>query len=74
MFNQENVELVDLNDRPIERFTPNGIVVGGEESELDAVVFATGVDVMTGAMDRIDIRGRDNKTLKARWAEGLTSY
>ena len=74
VFNQENVELVDLNDRPIERFTPNGIVVGGEEIELDAVVFATGFDVMTGAMDRIDIRGRDNRTLKARWAEGLTSY
>ena len=74
VFNQENVELVDLNDRPIERFMPNGIVVGGEEIELDAVVFATGFDVMTGAMDRIDIRGRDDRTLKARWAEGLTSY
>lgn len=74
VFNQENVELVDLNDRPIERFTSNGIVVGGEEIELDAVVFATGFDVMTGAMDRIDIRGRDDRTLKARWAEGLTSY
>lgn len=74
VFNQENVELVDLNDRPIERFSPNGIVVGGEEIELDAVVFATGFDVMTGAMDRIDIRGRDDRTLKARWAQGLTSY
>ena len=74
VFNQDNVELVDLNDRPIERFTPNGIVVGGEEIQLDAVVFATGFDVMTGAMDRIDIRGRDDRTLKARWAEGLTSY
>lgn len=74
VFNQENVELVDLNDRPIEHFTPNGIVVGGEEIELDAVVFATGFDVMTGAMDRIDIRGRDDRTLKARWSEGLTSY
>ena len=74
VFNQENVELVDLNDRPIERFSPNGIVVGGEEIELDVVVFATGFDVMTGAMDRIDIRGRDDRTLKARWAEGLTSY
>ena len=74
VFNQENVELVDLNDRPIERFTPNGIVVGGEEIELDAVVFATGFDVMTGAMDRIDIRGRGDRTLKDRWGEGLTSY
>jgi cyclohexanone monooxygenase len=74
VFNQENVQLVDLNDRPIERFTASGIVVGGEEIDLDAVVFATGFDVMTGAMDRIDIRGREDRPLKARWSEGLTSY
>ena len=74
VFNQDNVELVDLNDRPIERFTPDGIVVGGEEIALDTVIFATGFDVMTGAMDRIDIRGRGDRTLKDRWGEGLTSY
>jgi len=74
VFNQDNVELVDLNDRPIERFTPAGIVVGGEEIAVDAVIFATGFDVMTGAMDRIDIRGRGDKTLKGHWGEGLTSY
>lgn len=74
VFNQGNVDLVDLNERPIERFTASGIIVGGEELELDAVVFATGFDVMTGAMDRIDVRGRNDRTLKDRWSEGLTSY
>ena len=74
VFNQANVALVDLNERPIERFTASGIIVGGEELELDAVVFATGFDVMTGAMDRIDVRGRNDRTLKDRWSEGLTSY
>ena len=74
VFNQANVDLVDLNERPIERFTVSGIIVGGEELELDAVVFATGFDVMTGAMDRIDVRGRNDRTLKDRWSEGLTSY
>ena len=74
VFNQSNVDLVDLNERPIERFTVSGIIVGGEELELDAVVFATGFDVMTGAMDRIDVRGRNDRTLKDRWSEGLTSY
>ncbi len=68
-FNRPNVELVDLNERPISRFTATGIVVGETEIELDAVIFATGFDVMTGAMDRIDIRGRDDEALKARWAE-----
>ncbi|MEM9422106.1 MAG: NAD(P)/FAD-dependent oxidoreductase [Pseudomonadota bacterium] len=73
-FNRDNVELVDVRDNAIERFTEKGLVVGGEEIELDVVIFATGFDVMTGAMDRIDIRGRNGQTLKQRWGDGLTSY
>ncbi|MEK9996784.1 MAG: NAD(P)/FAD-dependent oxidoreductase, partial [Halieaceae bacterium] len=67
-FNQANVELIDLHEQPISHFTRDGIVVGDTEIQLDAVIFATGFDVMTGAMDRIDIRGRGDQTLKARWA------
>ncbi len=74
VYNQDNVTLVDLRERPIGRFTKDGIVVGDEELGLDAVVFATGFDIMTGAMDRIDIRGRSGESLKERWAKGLTSY
>jgi len=73
-FNQTNVDLIDLNEQPISHFTCDGIAVGDVEIKLDAVIFATGFDVMTGAMDRIDIRGRDNEALKARWGEGLTSH
>jgi len=73
-FNRDNVELVDINERPINRFTDSGIIVGGDEIQLDIIIFATGFDVMTGAMDRIDIRGRDDVSLKSRWKEGLTSY
>ena len=73
-FNQDNVHLVDLLESPLERITEKGIVVGGEEIELDVIIFATGFDVMTGAMDRIDIRGREGQTLKNRWSGGLTSY
>lgn len=73
-FNRDNVDLVDLKEKPIQRFTENGIIVGDEEIALDIVIFATGFDVMTGAMDRIDIRGRESQSLKARWQEGLTSY
>ena len=70
----QGADLVDLNEKPIKRFTENGIIVGDEEIELDIIIFATGFDVMTGAMDRIDIRGRDALALKSRWKEGLTSY
>jgi cyclohexanone monooxygenase len=50
------------------------LLLAARKSPSDIVIFATGFDVMTGAMDRIDIRGRDQQSLKARWKEGLTSY
>ena len=38
--------------------------------ELDVIVFATGFDAMTGALFRIDIRGRDGLPLRDAWADG----
>ena len=73
-FNQANVELIDLHEQRMSHFTRDGIVVGETEIRLDAVIFATGFDVMTGAMDRIDIRGRGDQALKTRWAESVTSH
>jgi cyclohexanone monooxygenase len=37
-----------------------------KDYEFDAIVFATGFDAMTGALTRINIVGRDNKTLAAK--------
>jgi cyclohexanone monooxygenase len=51
-----------------------GIRTADTEYELDAVVFATGFDAMTGALDRIDIRGVDGRRLKDKWAAGLRTY
>ncbi len=73
-FNRENVTLVDLRATPIEGFTENGLRVGGEEIELDAVVFATGFDAMTGALLGIDIRGRGGKPLREKWSHGPRTY
>ena len=39
--------------------TPTGVQTTAGEHELDALIFATGFDAMTGALLRIDIRGRD---------------
>ena len=33
-------------------------------------MFATGFDAMTGALLRVDIRGRDGRTLRDAWAGG----
>ena len=63
-FNRPNVELVDINDAPIDRFTATGLVIGGVEHEFDSIVLATGFDAMTGAILRVDIRGRDGVPLQ----------
>src|SRR5699024_832893 len=38
------------------------------------LVFATGFDAVTGAMNRIDIRGRGGMTISDAWADGVHSY
>lgn len=73
-FNRANVELVDINAEPIERFTADGIVAGGVAREFDSIVLATGFDAMTGALLAIDIRGREGATLRNAWSEGPRTY
>jgi cation diffusion facilitator CzcD-associated flavoprotein CzcO len=41
---------------------------------VDLIVYATGFDAITGAFDRIDIRGRDGQRLRERWAGGPRTY
>jgi cation diffusion facilitator CzcD-associated flavoprotein CzcO len=74
VFNQPNVRLVDLRETPIERITPAGIRTSREEHALDMIVYATGFDAITGAFDRIDIRGRGGEALKDKWARGPRTY
>jgi cyclohexanone monooxygenase len=73
-FNRDNVALVDIRNAPIEEITPRGLIAGDKEYELDAIVFATGFDAMTGSFAKVDIRGREGRTLKDKWAEGPKTY
>jgi cyclohexanone monooxygenase len=73
-FNRGNVHLVDVSAAPIETLTPAGLRTGGTEYELDAIVFATGFDAMTGALLGMDIRGRDGLALADAWAAGPRTY
>ena len=73
-FNLPHVDLVDLKTTPIERIVPEGIQTSEGTHPLDAIVFATGYDAVTGALDRIDIRGLGGRTLKEHWAEGASTY
>jgi cation diffusion facilitator CzcD-associated flavoprotein CzcO len=74
VFNQPNVELVDLRETPIECITETGIRTGERERDFDMIIYATGFDAITGGFDRIDITGRDGAKLRAKWAEGPQTY
>jgi cation diffusion facilitator CzcD-associated flavoprotein CzcO len=73
-FNRPDVVLVDLTESPIERITPRGVQTTAGEHELDCLIFATGFDAMTGALLRVDIRGRGGRTLQDAWAAGPRTY
>jgi cyclohexanone monooxygenase len=73
-FNRPNVTLVDIRGRGIDEILPNAVRTGGRDYEIDALVLATGFDAMTGSVAKIDIRGRRNRTLNQKWAEGPKTY
>ncbi len=73
-YNRADVSLVDVSSSPIEKITRSGLRAGGRDHELDAIVFATGFDAMTGALTRIDIRGRGGLNLRAKWEDGPRAY
>lgn len=73
-YNRDDVTLVDISDGGIERFTQQGLVAGGRVHALDAVVFATGFDALTGSVVRIDITGATGTTIADAWARGPATY
>ncbi|HJQ58840.1 MAG TPA: NAD(P)/FAD-dependent oxidoreductase [Vineibacter sp.] len=74
VYNQPNVRLVDITETPIERITPTGIKTSAEDLAFDIIIFATGFDAITGAFDRIDLRGVGGRRLKDKWKDGPQTY
>jgi len=73
-YNRDNVKLVDISRKPIERFTADGLVANGTHYDFDSVVFATGFDAMTGTLFQVDIQGRGGRMLKEKWEAGPRTY
>lgn len=72
-YNQPHVNLVDISKHPIS-IAPEGVETDGKIYEVDAIVYATGFDAMTGALLRTDIRGRAGRRLREHWAKGPRTY
>lgn len=73
-FNRDNVSLVDVKAEVIQGLTEEGIRTTERDYSFDKIVFATGFEAMTGALNRIDIVGRGGSTLKERWSDGPITY
>ncbi|KMO30573.1 flavin-containing monooxygenase [Methylobacterium aquaticum] len=71
-FHRPNVSLVSVKDNPIAAITPKGLCLAdGTEHPLDILILAVGFDAGTGALTRIDIRGRGGRSLKEEWGRDI---
>jgi cation diffusion facilitator CzcD-associated flavoprotein CzcO/acetyl esterase/lipase len=73
-YNLPHVRLVNVRKHPIRQVTETGIDTADESFTLDAIVFATGFDAVTGAITAVDIRGRSDLALKDKWTNGPQTY
>ncbi len=73
-YNRDNVTLVDIRSKPITEITPSGLRTADAGYALDAIVFATGFDAMTGAMKEIDIRTDAGMSIRRKWEHGPCTY
>lgn len=74
VYNRENVDLVDLREDPIREISALGVVTDSGEIALDMLVLATGYDAMSGALRRLNPRGRAGLKLADKWSEGTRTH
>lgn len=68
VYHRPNVEAVSVKKNPIKRVVPEGLeLADGTVHELDVIILATGFDAGSGALTRIDIRGRGGRSLAEDW-------
>ena len=73
-YNRPNVTLLDVRSDPIQEITATGVRTATQSVELDAIVFATGFDAMTGALREIDVRTSAGAALRDHWEGGPLTY
>jgi len=72
-FNRPNVNLVDTHGKGVERITRKGVVVDGQEYELDCLIYASGFEVGTDYSRRssFQLHGRGGENLAEKWSGGI---
>lgn len=74
-FNRENVSIVSIRANPIREVTADGLTMkNGDRHQLDAIVFATGFDTVTGTLIKLNLHGRGGVSLAEKWKDGPRAY
>jgi cation diffusion facilitator CzcD-associated flavoprotein CzcO len=73
-YNSPKVSLVSLEQTPIVGMSERGIETVEGLREFDLVVWATGFDFGTGALNRMGIRGRQGLRLEDYWVDGPRTF
>ncbi|WP_066902971.1 flavin-containing monooxygenase [Millisia brevis] len=72
VYHRDNVTAVNVRDNAIARIVPEGVqLADGTVHELDVIILATGFDAGSGALTRIDIRGREGRALADDWSREI---
>lgn len=67
VYKQDNVELHDCREDPIKCFSETGIETDHQSYDFDVIITATGYDALSGALKRMDIRGRNGAPIKEKF-------
>ena len=74
-FNRGNVDIVSIRSNPIREVTADGLTLeSGEHYQLDAIVFATGFDTVTGTLIKMNLHGKGGQPLAEKWQYGPQAY
>ncbi|GLY38927.1 steroid monooxygenase [Amycolatopsis sp. NBRC 101858] len=74
-YNNPSVRLVSLRDTPLVQLTETGVeTADGVVRDADVVIWATGWDFGTGALNKLGVRGRAGLALDDYWKDGPRTY
>jgi cyclohexanone monooxygenase len=74
VFNQQNVDIINIRESPIIEITQTGIRTEKEGVvDVDVIIFATGFDAVSGGILKINTTNGLGKSLKEKWSHGISS-
>ena len=74
-FNRDHVHLIDVSESPISSCFTDGLILSDDTKiKADMIVFATGFDAMTGALQKMNLRGNGGLKLEDAWSAGPQTF